>query len=91
MFNLYDLKGNLLGEYTTDNRGIIEFPKEVQAGKYKLKELKAPDGPVGKVILGRGDLLDAVNAYGQLLGDSKPSGIGGDAVSTTSSPPTQSG
>ena len=27
VFNLYDLKGNLLGEYTTDNRGIIEFPK----------------------------------------------------------------
>ncbi len=46
VFNLYDLKGNLLGEYTTDNRGIIEFPKEVQAGKYKLKEVKAPAGYV---------------------------------------------
>ena len=46
MFNLYDLKDNLLGEYTTDNRGIIEFPKEVQAGKYKLKEVKAPAGYV---------------------------------------------
>lgn len=46
VFNLYDLKGNLLGEYTTDNRGIIEFPKEVQAGKYKLKEAKAPAGYV---------------------------------------------
>ena len=46
VFNPYDLKGNLLGEYTTDNRGIIEFPKEVQAGKYKLKEVKAPAGYV---------------------------------------------
>lgn len=46
VFNLYDLKGNLLGEYTTDNRGIIEFPKEVQAGKYKLREVKAPAGYV---------------------------------------------
>jgi len=42
VFNLYDLKGNLLGEYTTDDWGIIEFPREIQAGKYKLKEVKAP-------------------------------------------------
>jgi len=46
VFNLYDLKGNLLGEYATDNRGIIEFPREISAGKYKLKEVKAPAGYV---------------------------------------------
>ncbi len=46
VFNLYDLRNNLLGEYTTDNRGIIEFPKEIKAGKYKLKEVKAPEGYV---------------------------------------------
>ncbi len=40
-FNLYDLKNNLLGEYTTNDAGIIEFPKEIQAGKYLLKEVKA--------------------------------------------------
>ncbi len=41
VFNLYDAKNNLLGEYTTDQEGIIEFPKELPAGKYKLKEVQA--------------------------------------------------
>ena len=45
VFNLYDAKNNLLGEYTTDQNGIIEFPRELPAGKYKLKEIKA-DGYV---------------------------------------------
>ena len=36
-FNLYDLKNNLLGEYTTNDAGIIEFPREIQAVKYLLK------------------------------------------------------
>ena len=40
-FNLYDMKNNLLGEYITNDAGIIEFPKEIQAGKYLLKEVKA--------------------------------------------------
>ena len=44
-FNMYDAKNNLLGEYTTDQEGIIEFSKELSAGKYKLKEIKA-DGYV---------------------------------------------
>lgn len=44
-FNLYDAKNNLLGEYTTDQEGIIEFSKGLPAGKYKLKEIKA-DGYV---------------------------------------------
>ncbi len=45
VFNLYDAKNNLLGEYTTDQNGIIEFSKALPAGKYKLKEIKA-DGYV---------------------------------------------
>ena len=45
-FNLYDSKNNLLGEYTTDNTGMIVFAKQVTAGKYVLKEVKAPDGYV---------------------------------------------
>ena len=43
-FNLYDSRNNLLGEYTTDNTGMIVFAKQVTAGKYILKEVKAPDG-----------------------------------------------
>jgi len=39
-FLLYDWKNNLLGEYTTDNNGVIELPREIAAGKYKLKETK---------------------------------------------------
>ena len=45
VFNLYDAKNNLLGEYTTDQNGIIAFSKELPAGKYRLKEIKA-DGYV---------------------------------------------
>ncbi|MCI8652863.1 MAG: hypothetical protein HFF11_04115 [Angelakisella sp.] len=41
VFNLYDSRNNLLGEYTTDQNGIIEFPQELPAGKYRLKEIKA--------------------------------------------------
>lgn len=41
VFNLYDSRNNLLGEYTTDQNGIIEFSKELPAGKYRLKEIKA--------------------------------------------------
>ena len=45
-FNLYDNKGNLLGEYTTNNAGMIIFPKQVTEGTYVLKETMAPDGYV---------------------------------------------
>lgn len=37
VFNLYDAKNNLLGEYVTDQDGIIEFPRELSAGKYKTQ------------------------------------------------------
>lgn len=46
VFNLYDLKNNLLGEYTTDNNGIIEFPRSIASGKYKIKETRAPENYV---------------------------------------------
>lgn len=45
VFNLYDARNNLLGEFTTDQNGVIEFPRELAEGKYKLKEVKC-DGYV---------------------------------------------
>ncbi|MDL2232060.1 hypothetical protein LJC63_00580 [Ruminococcaceae bacterium OttesenSCG-928-L11] len=45
-FLLYDMKGNILGEYLTDDKGMIELPKTLAAGKYKLKESKAAPGYV---------------------------------------------
>lgn len=45
-FVLRDMKNNIIGEYTTNDSGIIEFPREIKAGKYKLQETKAPDGYV---------------------------------------------
>jgi uncharacterized surface anchored protein len=43
-FLLYDNKDNLLGEFSTDQNGVIVFGKSLQAGTYKLKEIKAPEG-----------------------------------------------
>ena len=45
-FNLYDKRNNLLGEYTTDQNGMIVFGSSLQTGTYKLKETKAPEGYV---------------------------------------------
>lgn len=45
-FLLYDNKGNLLAERTTDQNGLIVFGTSLQAGTYKLKEIEAPDGYV---------------------------------------------
>ena len=45
-FNLYDKWNNLLGEYTTDQNGMIVFGSSLQSGTYKLKETKAPEGYV---------------------------------------------
>lgn len=45
-FLLYDSKDNLLGEYTTNQNGLIVFGTSLQAGTYKLKEIKAPEGYV---------------------------------------------
>jgi len=53
-FLLYDSKDNLLGEFTTDQNGLITFGRNLQAGKYKIKEIKAPDdyiiGDAGKPL-----------------------------------------
>jgi uncharacterized surface anchored protein len=45
-FILYDTKNNIVGEYTTDENGMIVFPQTLPAGDYKLKEIKAPEGYV---------------------------------------------
>lgn len=46
IFNLYDAKGNLLGEFSTDQNGVINIPQKLLSeGRYKLKEIKA-DGYV---------------------------------------------
>ncbi|WP_368234057.1 SpaA isopeptide-forming pilin-related protein [Anaerotruncus rubiinfantis] len=45
-FLLYDYKDNLLGEYATDQNGAIQFGRQLAAGRYKLKEIKAPEGYV---------------------------------------------
>ena len=43
-FLLYDEKGSLIGEYTTDENGEILLDHVLKAGIYTLKEIKAPDG-----------------------------------------------
>jgi len=43
VFLLRDMKNNIVGEYTTDNSGLIELPKSIEAGKYKLQEIKTDD------------------------------------------------
>lgn len=45
-FLLYDIKDNLLGEYATDQNGTITFSRNLKDGRYKIKEIKAPDGYV---------------------------------------------
>ena len=46
VFLLYDAKDNLLGEFATDQNGIISFSRNLKDGKYKIKEIKSPDGYV---------------------------------------------
>ncbi len=45
-FLLYDFKGNLLGEFTTNQNGEIVLPRELPPGRYKLKEIQAAPGYV---------------------------------------------
>lgn len=45
-FLLYDSKGNLLAERTTDQNGLIVFGTSLQAGTYQLKEIRAPESYV---------------------------------------------
>ena len=40
-FLLYDMKNNIIGEYVTDPfTGIIELPRTLEAGQYKIKEIR---------------------------------------------------
>ena len=50
VFLLYDEKNNLIGEYTTDQNGLIEFNSELPEGKYKLKEIKCEGYVVDETI-----------------------------------------
>ena len=40
-FLVYDSKGNILGEYITDNNGIVELPRTLEAQKLVIREVKA--------------------------------------------------
>ena len=42
-FRIYDLEGNTLGEYTTDDDGIAIVP-QLHPGSYAIREIKAPAG-----------------------------------------------
>lgn len=43
-FLIKDDKGNLIGEYSTDDDGYIDLEKELPDGKYKIEEIEAADG-----------------------------------------------
>ncbi len=62
VFHLYDAKNNLLGEYSTDQNGLIEFPRELKAGKYKIKEVKCDgyviDPTIRTVVLKSGETTE---------------------------------
>ncbi|MCI8407577.1 MAG: hypothetical protein HFE43_11445 [Oscillospiraceae bacterium] len=45
-FLLYDLKNNVIGEFQTNQNGEIVLPRELSAGRYKLKEIQAASGYV---------------------------------------------
>lgn len=43
-FLLYDADFNVLGEYTTNQNGVIAVEQELKPGTYYVKEFRAPDG-----------------------------------------------
>lgn len=45
-FLLYDNRNNVLGEFTTNQNGLITFGSNLQSGTYKIKETKAPENYV---------------------------------------------
>lgn len=45
-FLMYDMRNNLLGEYTTDDSGLIEFDQSLAEGKYKFREIATLEGYV---------------------------------------------
>ena len=40
-FMLFDMNGKVIGVYYTDNNGIIDFPKDIPAGRYTIRETRA--------------------------------------------------
>jgi hypothetical protein len=63
VFLLRDSKNNIIGEYTTNSGGIIELPKTVASGKYKLQEIKTDslhvlDGQVRDIELKSGETTE---------------------------------
>ena len=43
-FLVRDNKNNIIGEYVTDQSGIIDLPVEIQNGRYKIEEIQAAQG-----------------------------------------------
>lgn len=43
-FALYDKNGKIVGNYVTDNKGVIDFEEELPEGRYTLKEITPADG-----------------------------------------------
>lgn len=43
-FGLYDSKGNLIEQVTTNQDGYAKFTKDIPTGNYTIKEIKAPNG-----------------------------------------------
>ena len=43
-FMLFDANGKVVGVYRTDNNGIIDFPTDIPAGRYTIRETKAAEG-----------------------------------------------
>jgi uncharacterized surface anchored protein len=41
---LFDAKGKVIGVYYTDNNGIIDFPNDIPAGRYTIRETRAAAG-----------------------------------------------
>ncbi len=46
VFLVYDAKNNILGEYTSDYKGIVELPRSLAAQKLTVKEIKVAPGYV---------------------------------------------
>lgn len=43
-FALYDKNGKIVGNYFTDNKGVIDFEDELPEGRYTIKEITPADG-----------------------------------------------
>jgi hypothetical protein len=43
-FMLFDANNKVVGTYTTDNNGVIDFPTDIPAGRYTIRETRAAAG-----------------------------------------------